>query len=346
MPRVCMILTNPCVNDSRVLREARALAAAGYEVRIVATQAEGVPPTEERDGFRIVRVPSEPRLSGALRRLLVRLSGLRPRAAPASRAEPGATGGPEEESVLGQDAWVAAAGEAPDRALLRDPRAAAIRFWLRLHQTLAWWRFGRAALDVVRREPADVYVAHDLNTLPLGVLAKSRLGGRLVYDSHELFTEVSPAPPPSPLWRPRWRLAERLLIGRADAVITVCDGIAGELVDRYGIERPAVVRNIPELAEAPRRRGGRSARPAGHPVRCAGRALPRWNPAQSAPRALPRRRRTAAGRRAGPARPGGSLLRLPPAGLREELGVAEPVRMRPRSSRSWSRRTPGTPTWG
>ncbi len=251
MSRVCMLLSNPCVNDSRVLREARALAAAGYKVRIVATQAEGVPPAQDRDGFRILRVPSEPRLSGAVRRLLVRLSALRPRAAPAGRAEPGAAGGPERESVLGQEAWVAAAGDAPDRALLRDPRAAAIRSWLRLHQTLAWWRFGRAAWEVVRREPADVYVAHDLDTLPLGVLAKSRLGGRLVYDSHELYTEVSPAPPPSPLWRPRWRLAERLLIGRADAVITVCDGIAGELVDRYGIARPAVVRNIPELAEAP-----------------------------------------------------------------------------------------------
>jgi glycosyltransferase involved in cell wall biosynthesis len=41
-------------------------------------------------------------------------------------------------------------------------------------------------------------------------------------------------------------LPERLVIGRADAVITVCDSIADELAKRYHIIRPHVVRNVPE----------------------------------------------------------------------------------------------------
>jgi glycosyltransferase involved in cell wall biosynthesis len=245
-----MLLTNPCVNDSRVLREAQALASAGYEVRILATQAEGVPRAEERDGFRIVRVPSEPRLVRALQRLVGIARSLRLRAGHARGAARVSPGGGEGEDVFDRDAWVAAAGDQPGRALLlRNPRAAALRLGLRVYLLLSWWRFARAAWVAVRDEAADLYLAHDLDTLPLGALAKSRLGGSLIYDSHELYTEAAITPPPSPLWRPRWRLAERILIRKADAVFTVCDSIAEELAGRYGVMRPTVVRNIPELAD-------------------------------------------------------------------------------------------------
>jgi hypothetical protein len=46
MPSICMLLTNPAVNDSRVLREARALAGAGYDARLlgaVGTRIDGPP---------------------------------------------------------------------------------------------------------------------------------------------------------------------------------------------------------------------------------------------------------------------------------------------------------------
>jgi glycosyltransferase involved in cell wall biosynthesis len=250
MPCICMLLTNPCVNDSRVLREARALSSAGYEVRIVATQAEEVPRTEVRDGFRIVRVPSEPRLVRALQSLVGTARSLRLRAGRGRGPAPVSDDGEGAEDVFDRDAWVEAAGDQPGRALLRrNPRAAALRLGLRVYLALSWWRFARSAWVAVRDEAADVYLAHDLDTLPLGALAKWRLGGSLIYDSHELYTEAAITPPPSALWRPRWRLAERALIRKADAVVTVCDSIAEELAGRYGVARPTVVRNIPERVD-------------------------------------------------------------------------------------------------
>ena len=51
-----MFLYHPFELDSRVEREARSLLAAGYEVDVLALEAEGLPPHEVRDGYAIRRV--------------------------------------------------------------------------------------------------------------------------------------------------------------------------------------------------------------------------------------------------------------------------------------------------
>jgi glycosyltransferase involved in cell wall biosynthesis len=99
---------------------------------------------------------------------------------------------------------------------------------------------------VVKHEPADVYHSHDLTTLPVGYMAKRRANGKLVYDSHELFTELHYVPR---IERPIFRFVERRLVQRADAVITVNEFAAGELSERYGIGLPGVVMNCPPLAK-------------------------------------------------------------------------------------------------
>jgi glycosyltransferase involved in cell wall biosynthesis len=255
---ICMLLKGPCTNDSRVDREARTLAGAGYDVRIVATEAPGAPNIEQREGYSIVRVAADPRLAGVMRRVARWFRRILSRGA--SGEDAGGShggGGQTEPTVVGQRAWIAAAGVRSDGdLLLHAPRAAVLRIALRVFLTLRWWRFARSAWCSLRRNPADVYVAHDLDTLPLAAFARSRLGGRIVYDSHELYTDQSATPPASWFWRLRWRMVERALIGRADAVMTVCQSISEELADRYRIARPAVVRNIPELVELDRSSDG------------------------------------------------------------------------------------------
>jgi glycosyltransferase involved in cell wall biosynthesis len=55
--RVCMLVRNDCRTDYRVLKEAGSLARAGLEVTVVAVNTYGPLEREERDGFRIIRVP-------------------------------------------------------------------------------------------------------------------------------------------------------------------------------------------------------------------------------------------------------------------------------------------------
>ncbi len=97
------------------------------------------------------------------------------------------------------------------------------------------------------QESARVYHAHDANTLLPAWLAARRTGARLVYDAHELETGRSFAGSRlAGFYQRIWVWPERTLIRRTDAVITVSEGIADELVRLYGIRRPVVIVNCPE----------------------------------------------------------------------------------------------------
>jgi len=112
----------------------------------------------------------------------------------------------------------------------------------------------------------DLVHANDLDTLvPAHRLAR-RAGARLLYDSHELYVDCVFQFFPSErrglkgaafrlmeAWLvTRGEALERRLITKADAVITVSDGLAGILRDRYRIPLPTVIRNYPAWREMDR----------------------------------------------------------------------------------------------
>jgi glycosyltransferase involved in cell wall biosynthesis len=136
--------------------------------------------------------------------------------------------------------------EAVDRGGLR---AQLLRAALRVHLRLSGRRWSRNALKAATDARAALWIAHDLETLPTALHARARLGGAVLYDSHEFFTD-------SPLTRGdsrRWERIERRCIGRADAVTTVSGGIARLLAARYGVPEPEVLMNVPH---APDHAGG------------------------------------------------------------------------------------------
>lgn len=109
--------------------------------------------------------------------------------------------------------------------------------------------FWQQATALARQAQAQVYHAHDLDSLWPAARAAATHGARLVYDSHELFCEQS-----SLVGRPAvagfWRLLERWLIRRVDRVLTVSPTIAQRLQARYRLPTPvAVVRNLPPYRE-------------------------------------------------------------------------------------------------
>jgi glycosyltransferase involved in cell wall biosynthesis len=95
-----------------------------------------------------------------------------------------------------------------------------------------------------RARPQVVH-AHDAAMLLPGIVGARLTGARLVYDSHELATSVP--------YRERgwaWFVAaiEQAVVPRCAAVITVSDGIAAKLQERYGLPvTPTVVRNVSAL---------------------------------------------------------------------------------------------------
>lgn len=103
---------------------------------------------------------------------------------------------------------------------------------------------------------ADIIVANDYDTLPGATLAALLKGKRLVFDSHEHFTEV-PELEGRGLVRRVWAAVGRLCIPRASLCYTVSESLAAELTRLYRKEF-MVIRNVPLLEGSPGERSSRT----------------------------------------------------------------------------------------
>lgn len=228
-----MFVYNNCRHDARVLKEAKTLAEAGHDVRIIAVLDKDTEPYEERDGFKILRVDTS-------------LPGERPVPAegrpPSQRDRNTTTIGRKLLNYLFRRPLGFIYARVKDRmsGLLR-------RLPLKVCRSFAFFQYYRRAWAIVRNKPADVYHCHDLNTLPLGYMAKRRHGGKLVYDAHELTTELAYISRPEKMG---WWVLERFLIRRADEVIATGTYRAEYLAKKYRVAAPTIILNCPPLPAA------------------------------------------------------------------------------------------------
>ena len=89
----------------------------------------------------------------------------------------------------------------------------------------------------------DILLSNDLDTLLPNFLISKLLRKKLVYDSHELFTEI-----PELIDRPRvqyfWRKIERMTLPKVKNCYTVSSSIASYYKDTYDSDFE-VIRNVP-----------------------------------------------------------------------------------------------------
>lgn len=95
----------------------------------------------------------------------------------------------------------------------------------------------------LRKVPADVVYANDLDSLFPAWLAARLHGALLVYDSHEWFTEV-PELTNHPIKKWIWKKLEAFLVPKTAGRLTVNASIAQKLQDAYGFPF-MVLRNVP-----------------------------------------------------------------------------------------------------
>ena len=256
-----MFVFNDCRTDARVLREAATLVAAGHEVTIIARPTDNaarVGDRETRDGFEIVRVP----IPHAWRRwwiwtrypwrarswLLFRVRNAfsRPPIGLANALAAVALAVVSLPWLAVRGAWYVLWNRGR-----KPPPGGSLSDWL------VRWRFAILgwAEAAAREAPlADVYHGHDLTGLPAALRAAERNGGRVVYDSHEIFLE-SGTNARRPAWlRARFARLERRWVARCDALVTVNESLAEELGRRYAPRRTVVVHNTPERWAAPAER--------------------------------------------------------------------------------------------
>ena len=208
---VCMLVANPILYDGRVIRHARTLVEAGHRVTVL-----GVIGPNDADGDLPPETPFE------VKRLRRQRQGLIPRLTWASTA-------------LRQRTAYAIGQVLPES-------------WLRSLPELADLAIATSAVELAfmaAAQPFDVYHGNDLNTLPAVAWAAGLRKRPYVYDAHEFYVEESPTL--SDFDRRARQLCEQRHSQHAAAVITVNELLASELAQRYGIERPVVIRNVPPL---------------------------------------------------------------------------------------------------
>jgi glycosyltransferase involved in cell wall biosynthesis len=276
--KVCMLVKNSFEYDARVTKEAKTLLEAGHQVTVVAIHVPGVTQEHEvtPEGIEVVRVSRlqfglaalnrlAARYAATIERRHARLTGRpidRARAEklgvlqPASTSTPGAEVRvelPEEETPSRPPSPARTVWGIFSTAALRGVFYLAqggyrsLRFLLgRQGLAVKIWAINRRFTQAALATEADVYHAHDLNTLYVGTVCKRRTGAKLVYDSHELATGRNRM---GTLWRAWASYWERRGIPQADAIVMASPGYARHAARRYAIPAPTVVLNVPEAIE-------------------------------------------------------------------------------------------------
>src|SRR5262245_2761665 len=218
--RALVLVRNAGTHDSRVLREAATLQSLGLRSDVIAVISEDEPrPESIVEGTRITRLDPRSPFSWISSRL--------------GRGSPKPSGGSAAAPLPAPDA-PAAGGQ------LR-------RLAVRIHRWLRTLDYYRRAIAVVRRERPALIHCNDYNTMWVGVAARLMGGTAVVYDANELWPDRNLRP--EPRW---WLLAcEALFVRCAHRTITASPGYAEVIAQRYHVDPPTVIRNIPDLDGRP-----------------------------------------------------------------------------------------------
>ena len=256
--QVAMYVAKDASRDSRVLREADALAEAGHDVVLVAQAAAGTAtaqPAEERrpSGVRLVRIPRDEASVSQWR-------NVQKRASYPWRARGALARGVRRDVRSGPSGWLRA-GAKMLAAVLALPwvsyrviaykvfgdRLPGARRRGQLDYIMTWRRSveGWAGIAATVAPDADVHHGHDLPGLAAAVAAADTTPALVVYDSHELYPESGRHARQGPIARAWLRSHERGLARHAVALVTVNKTLEEILRKNLGFTRSVVVHNAP-----------------------------------------------------------------------------------------------------
>ncbi|AQT69609.1 D-inositol 3-phosphate glycosyltransferase [Anaerohalosphaera lusitana] len=121
---------------------------------------------------------------------------------------------------------------------------------MRFHRPLCFLDYYNRSYPRVLTDPADVYHAHDLNTLPLAYKLHKKTGGSIVYDSHEFYVERNRANKTTPFHKFLLKRFEAFYVKNCEHVITVSSSIGKELKKRYSVKQLSIILNAPQRTDS------------------------------------------------------------------------------------------------
>ena len=232
--KIVSLVTNNAVGDSRVLKSAETLAAAGYQVTLLAQQIGDCASVENLNGFTLKRVRPIDKHS-------------KRRTTPIW---------PFSFTIKMKNSYIKYGSRliAPDFLFWRWAGPYLLKISDRfLYPVWPLLKDGEATFaDAIDAEVPDLIHANDCDTLGLAMRAQERAAKRgkkvgILYDAHEYVKGVHRK---HPVWRHAMSILERQGIEKAGIVMTVSETISGMLQEDYKLnDRPTVVLNAPRLQQ-------------------------------------------------------------------------------------------------
>lgn len=109
------------------------------------------------------------------------------------------------------------------------------------------WKLYKELLK--KADKKTILLSNDLDTLLPNYLVSKKLNIPLVFDSHEIFTEM---PSVNKRFTQKiWRALEKYTVPKLKYMITASESYADWFEKTYGISRPVVVQNFPKKTENP-----------------------------------------------------------------------------------------------
>ena len=207
---VCLITSRHIAYNPRLVKEADALQAAGYRVRVVA--------------------PAQLPERAVLDEQLVATRDW-------SFTPIDATG----RTRASKARWMWAAVRQRVCSLLHPHGGAYVR-------DAAYSRFVNELASAAEAEPADLYIAHNLQALPAAVRAARTHGARVGFDAEDFHRGEFPDADAA-LQKKLTVAVEKAYIPACDHLTAASEGIAAAYAETLGIEKPTVILNVFPLTE-------------------------------------------------------------------------------------------------
>lgn len=115
----------------------------------------------------------------------------------------------------------------------------------------AWHPITPDLIAIAKRVPADLYIAHYPAALPAAAIAARHHGARYSFDAEDFHLGDAPEGPAYEVERVMLRAIERCYLPGCTYVTAASPGIADAYVEAYAIARPTVVLNVFPRAQAP-----------------------------------------------------------------------------------------------
>jgi glycosyltransferase involved in cell wall biosynthesis len=221
-----MFVWNHFTNDARVLREATALAEAGYEVDVVAIHDPKdvkLPRQEKINGFNVKRVKRYPDSYLKMKTLRKSLSKMKSKLT--------------KKKILLLPMIPVLLVLLPLFIVYKTLRTILKKTKI-LKAYIRFTIFLRMIKEGLSKK-YDIYHSNDLNTLPQGYICKLIKKGKLIYDSHEVQTSRTG------YVGKQYYYLEKYLIKKIDKMIMTTDTRAEYNAKLYGIQKPEVIHNYP-----------------------------------------------------------------------------------------------------